>query len=151
MRPKAIDNQLWKIDTVLESIGRYKTVVIVHESPLTLAQLAKECSIHLQGTYIHILDALSPQLTDKRGLYSLGICEYPDLIKWILELSYKSTNSCLIVNKIEPLVATFGRGNATEFFQALGDIEPKVPIIWFTYLDHQLIDANFPTSRQLRL
>jgi hypothetical protein len=99
----------------------------------------------LNATYVDASVELLPAITSP----VLGAYGPDDFLKWIKGEASKSKSIC--VDEIEPLLATFGKQGARDFFQMLGSIEPKQVIIIVTRLEEPIKDARFPDNRVLWL
>ena len=57
----------------------------------------------------------------------------------------------VVVDQIEPLLATFGRTQVVHFFRMIGQAEPRNSVILVTYLEQELEESAFPKDRLLYL
>lgn len=130
---------------------RYRLGIVSDLASSGKSQLAKVVANLLQARYIDIPIDLLPQIATPGFSPTLGAYDAGDFKNWVLDKSYQPDVKFIIVDNIEPLLATFGSVNATEFFQIAGLVEPLTPVILVTCLTKQIKDANFPPERVLNL
>jgi hypothetical protein len=99
----------------------------------------------LNVTYVDASVELLPRITSP----VLGAYGPDDFLRWIKGEASKSKILC--VDEVEPLLATFEKQGARDFFQMVGSTEPKQPIIVVTRLEELLKNARFPGNRIFRL
>ena len=136
--------------TLVEKVNNLKLarrrVLVLCGRPLSgNTALAKEVCQRLAATYVDASVELLPAITSPM----LGAYGPDDFLKWIKGKVSKGKIIC--VDEIEPLLATFGKQGARDFFQMLGSIEPKRAIIIVTRLEKPLKDARFPHNRIFQL
>lgn len=130
---------------------RYRLAVVCGSVSCGKSQLARMVSDQLQAYYINLATDLLPKVAIPGFSPTLGAYDAYDLKNWILEKSYQPDVNFVVIDNIEPILATFGRAKAIEFFQIASLVEPIAPIILITYLTKQVEDAGFPTERLLNL
>lgn len=131
---------------------RYRLGVVCGSASSGKSQLARFVSSQLQTHYyIDLATDLLPKVAVPGFSPTLGAYDAYDLKNWVLEKSYQPDINFVIIDNIEPMLATFGRAKAIEFFQIASLVEPIAPIILVTYLTKQVEDAGFPTERLLNL
>ena len=100
-----------------------------------------------QADYIDLATDLLPLIAMPGFSPTLGAYRSDDLIGWILHKANEPDVHLLIIDQIEPLLATFERMQTVEFFQMAGQIEPRRPVVLLTYLSHEVQEAAFPMER----
>ena len=121
-------------------LARRKVLVLCGRPLSGKTALAKEVCQQLNATYIDASVELLPRITSP----VLGAYGPDDFLRWIKGEASKSKILC--VDEVEPLLATFEKQGAQDFFQMLGSIEPKQPIIVVTRLEKLLKNARFPDN-----
>jgi len=122
-------------------LARRKVLVICGRPLSGKTTLAEEVCQQLNAAYVDASVELLPAITSP----VLGAYGPDDFLKWIKGEASKSKTLC--VDEIEPLLATFGKQGAQDFFQMLGSFEPKQAIIIVTRLEKPLKDACFSDNR----
>ncbi|HUN06415.1 MAG TPA: hypothetical protein PLQ56_07430 [Aggregatilineales bacterium] len=93
--------------------------------------------------YVDITQELLPLLQHKLGVY-----DHIDFADHALAQIRQLQNG-LIVDEVEPLLATFGKQKTSAFFQRLTQLEPIHPLILVTRLTGFVQNANFAPARLL--
>jgi len=122
-------------------LARRKVLVLCGRPLSGKTALAKEVCQQLNATYVDASTELLPGITSP----VLGAYGPDDFLKWIK--GEASNSKILCVDEVEPLLATFEKQGARDFFQILGSIEPKQAIIIITRLEKSLKGARFPDNR----
>jgi len=104
-------------------LARRKVLVLCGRPLGGKTALAKEVCQQLNATYVDASVELLPRITSP----VLGAYGPDDFLRWIKGEASKSKILC--VDEIDPLLTTFGKQGARDFFQILGSIEPKQAII----------------------
>lgn len=132
-------------------LKRYRLLIICGEPSSGKSQIARAVSEQLPAHYVDITTDLIPQIITSDSLPTLGAYGPSNLVEWILRETEQMGERFLIIDQIEPLLATFGQAQAIRLFQMVGQIEPRKPVILVTYLDKQIEKAAFPVERILYL
>ncbi len=132
-------------------LQRYRLAIVCGDISTGKSALAQFASEKLQARYINLTTELLPRTTRADFSPTLGAYDPENLVKYIMNESDKVKSSMLIVDQIEPLVATFGRAGAVQFFYMISQAEPLKPVILVTYLLKQIEEASFPSERLLDL
>lgn len=130
---------------------RYRLGIALGPPSSGKSQIAKAACDQPHALYIDATTDLLPKVVMPDFFPTLGAYDRGDFKDWILEKSYQPELDFVIIDNIEPLLATFGQIKATKFFQIASIVEPLAPVILVTYLIKQVKDANFPTERLLNL
>ena len=112
------------------------------------SNLAASLAAELGLTHIDLTDELLPKLTDASPK-PLGVFTPDDLIAWLHDKAYDSS-SPIIIEGIEPLLATFPKPRAQEFFRRAADLSVRSPVVLATYLTILVQASGFPSDRTLR-
>lgn len=126
-------------------LARRKVLVLCGRPLSGKTALVKQVCQQLNASYIDASVELLPGVTSP----VLGAYGSDDFLKWIKSEASKSKILC--VDEVEPLLATFGKQEAQNFFHMLGSIEPKQLTIVVTRLEELLMNARFPDNRIFRL
>ena len=132
-------------------LQRYRLAIVCGEISSGKSKIAQAASEQLQARYIDLATNLLPQTTAPNFSPTLAAYGPDDLTKWILHEADKTDAPFLIVDQIEPLLATFGRAQAVQFLRMVSQAEPRNPVIFVTYLKKQVEEAVFPAKRLLNL
>lgn len=132
-------------------LQRHRLAILCGDISTGKSSLAQTACKILQARYIDIAAELLPITTKPDFSPTLGAYGPDNLVQYIMRESGKANLSLLIVDQIEPLVSTFGRARAVQFFQMISQAEPLKPVILITYLKKQLEEASFPPERLLDL
>jgi SpoVK/Ycf46/Vps4 family AAA+-type ATPase len=122
-------------------LARRKILVLCGRPLSGKTVLAEEVCQRLDASYVDASVELLPAITSP----VLGAYGPDDFLKWIKGEVSKGKIIC--VDEIEPLLATFGKQGAQNFFRMLGSIEPKRVIIIVTRLEELLRAVRFPDKR----
>lgn len=109
--------------------------------------LAASLAAELGLTHIDLTEELLPKLTDASPK-PLGVFNPDDLITWLRDKAYDSS-SPIIIEGIEPLLATFPKPRAQDFFRLVADLNVRSPVILATYLGTIVQASGFPSDRIL--
>ena len=101
--------------------------------------LAKACAF----SYIDVTQQLLPTLQHEVGIYDNN-----DFVDYLLS-QIRHEEFGLIVDEVEPLLATFGKPKVAVFFQSLIYIEPVNPLIIVTRLTSFVQNTNIASERFL--
>lgn len=143
------EEQVSRLIKLARGLKRYRLAILCGKPSSGKSQIAMATADRLQARHINLTDVLLPQIAQPDFFPTLGAYGPEDLTDWILEEAYKPDASFLIIDQIEPLLATFGRAKATQFFQMVSQIEPKTTIILVTFLARQVEQSAFPKERLL--
>lgn len=146
--PRDISSDLKEL---VSRLRRYRLVILLGKPSSGKSQVAIEASNLLQARYLNVNSEILSELAKPGFFPTLGAYGPEDFIGWILELSNEPGGAILIVDQIEPLLATFGRTKTMQFFQMLSQIEPKIAVVIVTFLAKQVEQSSFPEERLLTL
>jgi hypothetical protein len=132
-------------------LERYRLAVVCGEISSGKSRVVKKACEQLQAQYVDLAVSLLPKTTLVDFHPTLGAFSSDDLVRWILSEANSPDVHLLVVDQIEPLLATFGRVQAVEFFRMVSRVEPKNPVILVTYLKAQVEEARFPKAKLLSL
>lgn len=96
-----------------------------------------------------LLVDLMPLLTDNSEK-PVGVFDADDLAEWIMRTSRDSSSLPILIYEVEPLLATFGRHGAVNFFRLASAISPRVTTVIVSHLDSLIRTAGFPADRTWR-
>lgn len=92
---------------------------------------------------------LIPELTENSPK-PLGVFSSDDLVNWLRNKAYRGAPP-MIVEGLEPLLATFTKPRVQAFFRLASDLDVHSPLILVTYLGPLVQASGFPSDRVLRL
>ncbi len=151
MNKRRQEEQISQLIKLARGLTRYRVAVLCGTPSSGKSQIARAAATQLQARYVDLATDLLSKITKPDFFPTLGAYGPEDLTDWILEEAYKPDTSVLVMDQIEPLLATFGRAKATQFFQMISQIEPRTPIILVTCLSKQVEQSAFPKERLLIL
>ena len=111
---------------------------------------AQSLSERLGLRYIDLLGELATKLTDD-PMKPIGVFAPDDLIEWIQQQSYIPNSPPIIIDEIEPVLATFTKLRVVGFFRFAARLDPRVPVVLISHLDDLVSAAAFPHDRIWRL
>jgi hypothetical protein len=151
MNKRKQESTLLLVINLVESLRlqRYRLAIVCGDISTGKSTLAQSASEKLRARYIDLATELLPTTTRPDFSPTLGAYSPENLVRYIMHESGKANSPLLIIDQIEPLVATFRRAGAVQFFQMVGQVEPIEPVILVTYLWKQVEEANFPRERLL--
>ncbi len=132
-------------------LQRYRLAIACGEISSGKSKIAQAVSERLPACYINLAADLMPRTTMPDFSPTLGAYGPDNLTEWILHEANQVEVHFLIIDQIEPLLATFGRAQAVQFFQMVSQTEPRKPVVLVTYLKKQIEEAAFPIERILHL
>lgn len=97
-----------------------------------------------------LLVELLPRLTDDSEK-PLGVFGPDDLADWILHLSYVANSPPILINEVEPILATFRKPEAERFFQLAANLDPRAPVVIISHVGELIEAAGFPDDRIWRI
>lgn len=106
----------------------------------------QEVAAHLGMRYIDLLSELLTQLTDDSDK-PLGVFGPEDLLRWLRAQSYSASNAPILVDAIEPLLATFGKAGVADFFRLAARLDVRTPVLITTRLSDLFSVSDFPAGR----
>jgi hypothetical protein len=130
---------------------RYRLGIVCSDISSRKTEIAQAVAKALHGNYVSLASELLPGLVQRKFSPTLGAFGPDDLIKYIISCANKSEVKLLIVDQIEPLISTFGRSQAVNYFRMLCNVEPLKPVILITYLKRQVDEGSFPKDRIINL
>lgn len=131
-------------------LRRYRLAIVCGQISSGKSRIAQQISSRSKARYIGLTTDLLPQTTMIGFSPTLGAYGPDDLASWILHQAIND-DPFVIVDQIEPLLATFGRTQVVRFFQMIGQAEPRNPVILVTYLEKEVKESAFPEERLLHL
>lgn len=132
-------------------LQRYRLAIVCSAISSGKSKIAQAASEELEARYIDLATELLPQTVMPNFSPTLGAYGPDDLIKWMICETGRADVRYLVIDQIEPLLATFGRAQVMQFFRMVSQAEPREPIFLITYLKKQIEGASFPTKRLLHL
>jgi len=130
---------------------RYRVAIACGDISSGKSGIAQAAGRRLLARYIDLAGDLMPRMTLPEFSPTLGAFGPDNLAKWLMHEADQLEVRFLIVDQIEPLLATFGRTQAVLFFSMVSRAEPRRPVILVTYLKKQIQEAVFPAERVLHL
>jgi hypothetical protein len=130
---------------------RYRLAIACGEISSGKSKIAQAASEQLPACYINLATDLLSQITAPDFSPTLGAYAPDNLTEWLLHKADQMDVQFLIIDQIEPLLATFGRAQTVQFFQMVSRAEPRKPVVLVTYLRKQIEEAGFPIERILHL
>jgi hypothetical protein len=130
---------------------RYRVAIACGEISSGKSGIAQAAGRQLPARYVDLEDDLMPRMTLPDFSPTLGAFGPDNLAEWIMHQADQPEVHFLVVDQIEPLLATFGRTQAVSFFSMMSRAEPRRPVILVTYLKKQIQEAVFSTERILYL
>ena len=128
---------------------RYPAGIVCYADPAYLLRVVPAAAKEVEARYVDLASDLLPHTAEPGFFPTLGAYGPDDLATWLTKEARNPETASLIVGQIEPLLATFGRGQVVWFFQSLAQMELRKPVCLVTYLKNQVSEANFPDERLL--
>ncbi len=96
--------------------------------------------------YIDLLVELMSDLGDTAGK-PLGVFGPDDLDEWIRRRSYEPLSPPILIDAIEPILATFSKPEAIGFFRLAANSNARAPVVVVSHLGALISAAGFPSER----
>lgn len=125
---------------------RQRFGVWIIEPRAATSSLMKSLAGQLGVRYIDLLVELLPELGDTAEK-PLGVFGPDDLDQWIRRRSYEPSSPPILIDAIEPLLATFSKPEAIGFFRLAANFNARAPVVVVSHLSAIVGAAGFPADR----
>ena len=129
--------------------GRRYCVAAVVAPVARVQELAAVVATELDALRIDLSAEKLVPLAEGDPSRGLGVFGPAELADWLGRRAREPGVDYVVVARLEPLLATFGRRHVARFFDIAGRLEPRRPILLFTYLREQVEEAESMKDRTI--